>query len=105
MIERMIITQAVELLKQAAPLATILLFGSHARGDAKADSDLDFLVIEPEVKARRKEMARLTDAVRSLRVPVDVLVVSKKTFDEWRDVPGTVISAAASEGKILYAAV
>ena len=27
----------------------IILFGSHARGDARADSDIDLLVLFPEV--------------------------------------------------------
>jgi hypothetical protein len=37
---------------------------------------------------------------RPLRVPADVLVVSEKTFQEWRDTPNTVICAAATEGKV-----
>src|SRR5437868_6362144 len=39
--------------------ARVLLFGSHARGDAGADSDLDFLVIERDVPDRHAEMVRL----------------------------------------------
>ncbi len=89
MIYETMIARAVELLQRAAPDATIILFGSHARGDAHAESDLDFLVIEPEVRARREEMVRLRDALRPLRIPVDVLVASRKTFDEWADTPGS----------------
>ena len=33
----------------AAPDAQVILFGSHARGEAGPHSDADFLVIEPEV--------------------------------------------------------
>ena len=41
------IAAAVAALAQAAPDAEqIVLFGSHARGDADAGSDLDLLVIE-----------------------------------------------------------
>jgi len=49
MIDEATINKAVELLQQAAPDATIILFGSGARGEAKEDSDLDFLVVEPSV--------------------------------------------------------
>jgi len=46
--------------------ARIVLFGSHARGDAGPDSDLDFLVIEHDVPDRHAEMVRLEREVRSL---------------------------------------
>lgn len=100
MIDEATISQAVGLLREAAPGATIILFGSHVRSEAGAESDLDFLVVEPQVKARREEMVRLRDVLRPLRVPVDVLVVSAKNFQEWRDTPGTILYEAAREGRI-----
>jgi len=43
----------------------IILFGSHARGTAKRDSDLDFLVVEDgpfsQERSRESEMTRLWD--------------------------------------------
>ena len=103
MIPEETIQRAVELLKGAAAPTRIILFGSYARGDARENSDLDFLVTEPVVTARRREMARLSDVLRPLRVPVDVLVVSDQVFDRWRDIPGTVLFEASREGKLLYA--
>lgn len=97
------IQRAAELLHRAAPDATIILFGSRSRGDAKQDSDVDFLLVAPDVKSRRKEMARLSRLLRPLRIPADVLVFSRRVFDEWAGIPGTVIHAAAREGKVLYA--
>jgi hypothetical protein len=43
---------------------------------------------------------RLREVLRPLRIAVDVLVVSAKTFEEWRDTPNTVIYEAAREGKV-----
>ena len=96
------IQEAVRLLKEAASPVKIILFGSYARGDISEDSDLDFLVVEKELKARRMEMVRLSDVLRPLRIPVDVLVASEKIFNEWADTPGTVLYEAAKEGKVLY---
>jgi uncharacterized protein len=103
MIDEATITRAVDLLRRAAPDATIVLFGSHARGDAHERSDLDFLVIEPEVRARREEMVRLRDALRPLRIPVDVLVTSRATYERWADTPGTALYEAAREGRVFDA--
>jgi predicted nucleotidyltransferase len=92
--------KAAEMLLRAAPGAKVILFGSWARGTPHADSDMDFLVVEPEVTDSHAEMVRLREVLRPLRVPVDVLVVSEKTFQEWRDTPNTVINVAATEGKV-----
>ncbi len=53
MIDDATIAKAVELLRGAAPDATIILFGSYARGDPRRDSNLDFLVVEPRLESRR----------------------------------------------------
>jgi len=63
---------------------------------------LDFLVVEEQVKSRRKEMVRLHDSIRSMRIPVDIIVVSESSFHEWKNVPGTVIYKAGKEGRLCY---
>ena len=105
MISQKTIQEAIELLKKAAKPVKIILFGSYARGDITKDSDLDFLIIETVVKARRTEMVRLRDVLSPLRIPVDVLVISEKTYNEWKDTPGTVIYEAALEGRVVYGGV
>jgi predicted nucleotidyltransferase len=99
MIDEATINKAVELLRQAAPDATIILFGSGARGEAKKGSAFDFLVVEPKVTSRREEILRLLDALRPLRIPVDLLVVSQKTYEEWADTPSTLLYEAVREGR------
>jgi uncharacterized protein len=88
-------------LSAAAPSAKVILFGSHARGDARPDSDLDLLVIEPELKSRRAESVRLRGVLGNLGVPVDLVVVPESHVDEWRHFEGTMLNHALTEGRVL----
>ncbi len=102
MIAQEIIQKAIELLKEAANPVKIILFGSYARGNASENSDLDFLVVEKEFLSRRTEMVRLRRVLSHLRIPVDIIVVSERIFNEWLTTPGTLIYEAGIEGKIVY---
>ncbi len=96
------VQQAAERLHAARPEATIILFGSQARGDARPDSDVDFMVVQTEVVSRREEMTILGNLLRPLRLPADVLVASRRTFEKWAAIPGTIYHTAATEGRVLY---
>ena len=96
------IERAGRLLAEAAnPPARILLFGSHARGSAGDESDLDLLVIEQVAGSRHREMVRLRAALDPLRVPADVVVVTEEHVEAWGAVPGTVVHAALTQGRLL----
>jgi predicted nucleotidyltransferase len=90
---------AAMLLAAAPPGSEVILFGSYARGDAGPDSDLDFMVVEPLVDGPRGEMVRLRQVLRPLRIPVDVLVVSREGFEAWKDKINNVVYEAAREGR------
>jgi predicted nucleotidyltransferase len=93
--------RAAQALLHAAPIGSkVILFGSHARGDADERSDMDFMVVEPEVLNRIEEMVRLDNVLRSFQLPVDILVVSAERFSYWQDTPNTVYYKAAKEGRI-----
>ncbi len=96
------IDAAVHTLAKAAAPARILLFGSYARGDANAESDLDFLVIEPLVADRAREMVRLRRALRPLRLPVDIVVYSEEEVERWGQQPGSALFWALREGRVMY---
>lgn len=78
MIEEQLIAEAGRRLAAAAPGSQVILFGSHPRGEAAPHSDLDFLVVEPEVDDDGREAVRLMRVLRDLRVPTDVIVVSER---------------------------
>ena len=100
MISEAMIREAVDRLLRAAPGAKVILFGSCARGEATEESDLDFLVVEPEVLSAVAEMVRLRGVLADLPIAVDVLVVSQERFDYWKDTPNTVVARALREGRV-----
>ena len=84
----------------------VILFGSHARGDAGTDSDVDLIVVEAEPfgpgRDRRAEAVRLWRALAGFRVPKDILVYSHDEVDYWRDSLNNVLARALREGRVLY---
>jgi uncharacterized protein len=80
----------------------IIVFGSHASGNAGPDSDVDLLVIEEDVQAPRRESVRLRGALRGLLVPIDVMVATPQQVERYRDSTGLIYHSILREGKIIY---
>lgn len=84
----------------------VLVFGSHARGDATADSDVDLLVVEKEPfdlgRSRRHELRQIRRALSRFPVPKDVLVYSRDEVERWKASRNHIIRKAYREGKVLY---
>lgn len=102
--DEVIVDAGRRLAAAAAFPARVVLFGSRARGDAREDSDLDFLVIEERLDSKLSEMVRLRDALPPLAVPVDVVVVSEEEVARREPVPSTLVHRALREGRILVPA-
>lgn len=83
---------------------TVILFGSHARGEARPGSDVDLLVIEPELRGRRAERMRLRKTLRGLGVPIDLILVSEDHAERWREVEGSLVREAIENGRTLVPA-
>jgi len=89
------------LIEAASTPAKVILFGSHARGDADEHSDFDFLVVERELDDRVAEAVRLRRALRGLGAPVDVIVMDEALVERRSKVRGTMVDRALREGRVV----
>jgi len=88
----------------AATPDQVILFGSAATGEMTADSDLDLLVVEPQVSDTRRESVRLRAALEGVPFPIDVIVMSRMRFEETKNVIGGIAYPAYRYGRVLYEA-
>jgi excisionase family DNA binding protein len=88
---------------RAVDPARIILFGSRARGVARADSDYDLLVVIDELPDRRGMRERIRRSFADLPVAADVLVAATAELEG--RVPGRPAGAvywAIHEGQRVY---
>jgi uncharacterized protein len=85
----------------AAPEAEIILFGSRAHDEARPESDLDLIVIEPDFVRRGEEYGRLRKELRGLGVGLDLVIYRRREAEERRGVPGSLLHRALKEGRVL----
>jgi len=83
----------------------LVLFGSRATGTARADSDLDLLVVErtPHLEGQAKVASwwRHFQPLQSLPLPVDLVVSGSADAERLAGSHWHVISEAARHGRVL----
>lgn len=95
--------EVVRCIRAAGSPQRIVLFGSHARGEASPNSDLDILVIEESDLPRYKRSVRYLRALVGVFPAKDVVVWTPEEVEAWSGVPNAFITTALREGKTLYA--
>jgi len=99
--ETLIQEAARRLGRAARSPARVVLFGSYARGEGDAESDLDFLVVQQDGFSRRREIVRLQETLSPLRLPAELLVISHEEAAQPERL-GEALRDALTEGVVLY---
>ena len=81
----------------------IILCGSHARGQAGADSDVDLLIVMPVSGSKRQKAVEIGVALHDIPIAKDVTVVTPEDFEWRKEIVGTIERPAARDGRLLYA--
>lgn len=90
-----------EVTRATIPDAQVLLFGSHARGQAGPDSDYDILIIVDEPLDIRTKFALRTHIRKQLLergIRCDILIQSEQEIQRKRELPGHIVRSALREG-------
>ncbi len=82
----------------------IILFGSAARNEATADSDIDLLIVMPEGTPKRKTAQFLYSMITDMSIPYDLLVATPGDLEAHKNDIGLIYKTVLEEGKIIYAA-
>jgi predicted nucleotidyltransferase len=97
-----IVEEIVRRIVRATDPLKVILFGSRARGDARADSDFDLLVIRQSAEPRHRRSAPIYTALADLPVEVEIMVYTPDEVREWSEVPEAFVTTAVREGQVLY---
>jgi len=81
----------------------IILFGSRARGEATADSDIDLLVIlDDDAPREHLTLKAGWESRRGYNRATDVIPVRASVYDRRARIPGTLAYEAALDGISVY---
>jgi len=99
-----ILAEIVKKLKKDYKPLKIILFGSHAYGQPKDDSDLDLLILK---NTRRRPVDRFVNVKRIIynpkwRIPISPLVYTPKELENRLRMGDDFISEITKKGIVLY---
>jgi predicted nucleotidyltransferase len=102
----------IDVCREVFPVRRILLFGSHARGDAHQHSDLNLcVVVAPDAEQPLEEWpskswlyraAKLTQRISSAELAVDPYVFTEGEFDALREREHPLVGQILGEGRAIY---
>jgi uncharacterized protein len=79
----------------------IILFGSHARGDAREDSDVDLLVLLPLRTSHFRDAVEILNATGP-RFAVDLIVRSPEDAQQRYEQGDPLMREAFDRGRVIY---
>ncbi len=80
----------------------IVLFGSLARGEVTAHSDVDLLVVMPDGTDRHEAAVEMHVALGGMGTAKDIVVTTPDEIARRGHIIGTVLRAALREGKVVH---
>jgi len=102
MIDKREIERVAILLGNAANASKVILFGSHARGEAHENSDVDLMIIAESDLPRFKRSRKLYSLLRPHPFGMDLVVYTPQEIEKAERSLASFVSTVLKEGKTLY---
>jgi len=96
------VAAAVERIVSRFAPRQIVLFGSRAQGETSMDSDIDLLVVLPEVADKHRAAVAIRRELRDLPASKDIVVSTAAEIERRGDISGTVLHEALRTGTTVY---
>lgn len=97
-----VIRQIVKVIATRLSPRRVIVFGSHARGEAGPDSDLDLFVELDAPLPRRGRSTLIKQLFDPYPCAMDVVVYSPEEVAYWKQAPASLVAAVLREGTVLY---
>ena len=101
-VDEEIIQEIVRRILTVAKPDKVILFGSAASGRMTRDSDIDLLIVEPQIADQWQEYVRVRRALSGIRFPFDLLFITTEWFEASKDVIGGIAYPANKYGRVIY---
>ena len=102
MIDLQDIERVARRIGRAANAERVILFGSHARGEAAENSDVDLMVVANSELPRFKRARELYKLFRPYPFGMDLVVYTPQEVEKGKRSPVSFVSTVLREGKALY---
>jgi hypothetical protein len=101
--QRDTLAQCLRAMDCVAPLRSVYLFGSHARGEARPDSDVDLCIVADSAERQQETLARLGGAMWDVwpRPPFTLIPITPRRLAEKQAVGDHFFQTVLSEGVLL----
>lgn len=94
--------KAIRIIVRVAEPDKIILFGSHARGDDRPESDYDLLVLKRGVQKERELTQKIYLNFHDIGAPIDVIVADLDRYEQLKTDPYLIYSEASNNGRLVY---
>ena len=101
--QRETLAECLQAMNRAAPLRHVYLFGSHARGEARPDSDVDLCLVADGAECQQETLSQLGNAIWDVwpRPAFTLIPVTPRRLAEKRAVGDHFFQTVLKEGVLL----
>ena len=97
-----LVAQIVQRIARSVKPDKIILFGSRARGEAKAESDIDLVVVYSGPKSKRELQVGIHRLFPRPQFSMDVFVMTPQELEAQKRVANTLAREVSERGVVCY---